>query len=187
MAPTTCRGLLLIGILAFAARSAAAADWPQNVDVDSFVGTERAIALEGVLANIGPNGSLVPGAAAGLVVASPSKVNPDCQWPTPRLNSIAPLTCSRRLLHMDQRLGPDAEDDRRRVPVRQHAAQAVDRGLHRRPGRPADGQEPVRLAAALGSRLGRTKVQRRRHQVQRQLGSSAEGRSGAEVDCHHHV
>jgi glucoamylase len=67
----------LSSILALAVGTAAA-DWPQNVDVDSFVGTERGIALEGVLANIGPNGSMVPGAAAGLVVASPSKVNPDC-------------------------------------------------------------------------------------------------------------
>ena len=79
MAPLTSRGLLS-SILAVAA-GVGAADWPQNVDVDSYVSTERDIALEGVLANIGPNGSLVPGAAAGFVVASPSKVNPDCTLP----------------------------------------------------------------------------------------------------------
>ena len=78
MAPMTSRGLFLSSLLALAA-GVNAADWPQNVDVDSFVTTERGIALEGVLANIGPNGSQVPGAHAGLVVASPSKVNPDCQ------------------------------------------------------------------------------------------------------------
>ncbi|KAB5572515.1 family 15 glycosyl hydrolase [Coniochaeta sp. 2T2.1] len=76
MAPLTSRGLLWNSLLALAA-GVGAADWPQDVDVDSFISTERGLALDGVLANIGPNGSLVPGTAAGLVVASPSKVNPD--------------------------------------------------------------------------------------------------------------
>lgn len=55
------------------------AQWPQDVDVGSFVATERAIALNGALQNIGPNGSLVQGAGAGFVVASPDKTNPDCE------------------------------------------------------------------------------------------------------------
>lgn len=53
--------------------------WPQNVDVDSFVSTERTIALEGALNNIGPDGSEAAGAGAGFVVASPSKANPNCK------------------------------------------------------------------------------------------------------------
>lgn len=48
-------------------------------DLTSFVTSEKAIALQGALNNIGPNGSMVPGAGAGFVVASPSKVNPDCK------------------------------------------------------------------------------------------------------------
>lgn len=48
-------------------------------DLDSFIQAERAIALQGALNNIGPNGSAVPGAGAGYVVASPSKANPNCQ------------------------------------------------------------------------------------------------------------
>lgn len=48
-------------------------------DLTSFVASERAIALQGALNNIGPDGSEVPGAGAGFVVASPSKVNPDCK------------------------------------------------------------------------------------------------------------
>ena len=48
-------------------------------DLDSFVTSERAIALDGVLANIGPDGSKAPGAAAGYVVASPSKTDPPCK------------------------------------------------------------------------------------------------------------
>lgn len=71
-------GLLLASLLSLAS-TANAVDWPQNVDVDSFIATERGIALSGALANIGPNGTQVPGAAAGLVIASPSTVNPDCK------------------------------------------------------------------------------------------------------------
>lgn len=48
-------------------------------DLDSFILKERTIALQGVLNNIGPNGSKVEGAGAGFVVASPSKADPNCQ------------------------------------------------------------------------------------------------------------
>ncbi|KAM7208589.1 Six-hairpin glycosidase-like protein [Naviculisporaceae sp. PSN 640] len=46
-------------------------------DVDSFITTERPYALRRVLCNIGPNGCAAAGAAPGVVVASPSKSNPD--------------------------------------------------------------------------------------------------------------
>ncbi|KAK3318307.1 Six-hairpin glycosidase-like protein [Apodospora peruviana] len=45
--------------------------------IDSFISTERDIALKGVLANIGPNGTKVAGAGPGIVIASPSKSNPN--------------------------------------------------------------------------------------------------------------
>lgn len=48
-------------------------------DIASFIAAEKPIALQGVLNNIGPNGKLVPSAASGLVIASPSKLNPDCK------------------------------------------------------------------------------------------------------------
>jgi len=48
-------------------------------DVDSFIRTEKPYALNRLLCNIGPNGCAVPGAAAGVVVAAPSKSNPDCK------------------------------------------------------------------------------------------------------------
>jgi glucoamylase len=51
----------------------------QARDLDSFITAERAIALQGALNNIGPDGSEVPGAGAGFVVASPSTSNPNCQ------------------------------------------------------------------------------------------------------------
>ncbi|KAL1969255.1 hypothetical protein VTN77DRAFT_9447 [Rasamsonia byssochlamydoides] len=45
--------------------------------LDSFLATETPIALQGVLNNIGANGADVAGASPGIVVASPSKSDPD--------------------------------------------------------------------------------------------------------------
>lgn len=47
--------------------------------VDSFVATESPIALSKLLCNIGASGCAASGAASGVVVASPSKSNPDCK------------------------------------------------------------------------------------------------------------
>lgn len=47
--------------------------------VDSFVATESPIALTKLLCNIGASGCAASGAASGVVVASPSKSNPDCK------------------------------------------------------------------------------------------------------------
>lgn len=46
--------------------------------LDDFISSERKIALQGAINNIGGSGSsLVPGADPGIVVASPSRDNPD--------------------------------------------------------------------------------------------------------------
>ncbi|KAL2195879.1 Six-hairpin glycosidase-like protein [Corynascus similis CBS 632.67] len=45
--------------------------------VDSYIETETPIAWEKLLCNIGPDGCAVSGAAAGAVIASPSKSDPD--------------------------------------------------------------------------------------------------------------
>lgn len=45
--------------------------------VDSFVETEKPIAISRLLCNLGPDGCYADGVAAGAVLASPSKVNPD--------------------------------------------------------------------------------------------------------------
>lgn len=47
--------------------------------LEDFITSESSIALQGVLNNVGSQGLSVDGAASGLVVASPSKANPDCQ------------------------------------------------------------------------------------------------------------
>lgn len=48
--------------------------------LDDFLASEGPIALQGVLNNIGSAGSKAAGAESGLVVASPSRSNPDCQY-----------------------------------------------------------------------------------------------------------
>lgn len=53
-------------------------------DVNEFVTKQSGISLKGVLANIGSDGSRVSGAASGVVVASPSKQDPDCESSRPR-------------------------------------------------------------------------------------------------------
>lgn len=47
-------------------------------DIEAFIEKQRPISLDGIVANIGPDGSGAQGAAAGIVVASPSKSDPDC-------------------------------------------------------------------------------------------------------------
>ena len=44
-----------------------------------FIASEIPIALQGILDNIGPDGKKVTGAGSGLVIASPSKVEPNCK------------------------------------------------------------------------------------------------------------
>ncbi|KAL8296726.1 hypothetical protein RB597_006037 [Gaeumannomyces tritici] len=46
-------------------------------DVDAFIAEQRPIAMSGLLRNIGPDGAYAPGVAPGVVVASPTTVNPD--------------------------------------------------------------------------------------------------------------
>jgi glucoamylase len=51
--------------------------WAQSSAADAYVASESPIAKAGLLANIGPSGSKSSGAKSGIVIASPSSVNPD--------------------------------------------------------------------------------------------------------------
>ncbi|KAF2835713.1 carbohydrate-binding module family 20 protein [Patellaria atrata CBS 101060] len=48
-----------------------------RADLEAFIDRQSDISIKGVLANIGPDGSKAPGVPAGVVVASPSRVDPD--------------------------------------------------------------------------------------------------------------
>src|SRR2546430_286439 len=54
-------------------------------DVDSFLDSEVPTALEKLLCNIGPDGCEASGLPSGVVIASPSRNDPDCEPPLPRL------------------------------------------------------------------------------------------------------
>ena len=60
----------------------------QTGTLDNFTATELPIALQGILNNIGPAGILVPGAAPGLVIASPTQNNPDCMYQYSIISSL---------------------------------------------------------------------------------------------------
>ncbi len=51
---------------------------PRQTSLDAWLTAQEPIALKGVLANIGSGGSKASGAADGIIVASPSKSDPDC-------------------------------------------------------------------------------------------------------------
>jgi glucoamylase len=52
----------------------------RQASIDSFVQTQAAVSINGVLANIGVDGSKAQGVPAGIVVASPSRSDPDCTY-----------------------------------------------------------------------------------------------------------
>lgn len=47
--------------------------------IDAFIKAQTTVSINGVLANIGGGGNKAPGVSAGIVVASPSRSNPDCK------------------------------------------------------------------------------------------------------------
>lgn len=49
-----------------------------KISLDSFIATESPTALSKLLCNIGSAGSCASGAAPGIVIASPTKTDPDC-------------------------------------------------------------------------------------------------------------
>ncbi|EAW11255.1 glycoside hydrolase family 15 protein [Aspergillus clavatus NRRL 1] len=70
--------LVLAGTLAGTAwASPAHFSFKRQSDIGDFIKSETTFAKQGLLNNIGADGTLVKGAAAGVVVASPSKQNPD--------------------------------------------------------------------------------------------------------------
>lgn len=62
----------------------------KRATLDDWIATETPIALQGVLNNLGPDGFKAPGAAAGILVASPSTSNPNCILPSFQLTLSNP-------------------------------------------------------------------------------------------------
>ncbi|KAF8798899.1 glycoside hydrolase family 15 protein [Phlegmacium glaucopus] len=72
----------------FSAAAFCAAVFAQSSTVDQYLATESPIAKAGLLANIGPSGSKSSGAAAGVVIASPSTTNPNYLFSWTRDSSL---------------------------------------------------------------------------------------------------
>lgn len=53
-----------------------------HTNLDEWLGAEADIALTGILNSIGDTGVWVQGASRGVVVASPSREEPDCTYAT---------------------------------------------------------------------------------------------------------
>lgn len=69
---------ILFALVAAAATTATNTITERQSSLSAFISKERAIALNGAVANIGGSGSeLVPGAFPGIVVAAPSTFNPN--------------------------------------------------------------------------------------------------------------
>lgn len=53
----------------------------RQTTIDAFIKAQTTVSVNGILANIGGGGSKAPGVSAGIVVASPSRTDPDCECP----------------------------------------------------------------------------------------------------------
>ena len=74
---------------------------PYTSSLRNFIASEGTVALQAVLNNTGFRGAMAPGVEAGLVIASPSKMNPDCQCLSLSYQqSLRHATVSSSLLHL---------------------------------------------------------------------------------------
>jgi glucoamylase len=70
--------LISLNAIAGAVASPSFPLYKRQSDINAFIEKETPIAKQGLLNNIGADGELVKGASSGIVVASPSKNDPDC-------------------------------------------------------------------------------------------------------------
>ncbi|KAL8627892.1 hypothetical protein Q9189_006421 [Teloschistes chrysophthalmus] len=78
--------------------------------LDTFIASERSRALQGVLDNIGAGGSKVPAAEPGLVVASPSKEDPNYFYTWTRDSALTLKVLIDMLIDGDTSLQPIVEE-----------------------------------------------------------------------------
>jgi glucoamylase len=100
---------LVISLAALAAGSPVLAG--RRSTLDDFIRSERRIALQGTINNIGGTGSLlVPGADPGIVVASPSRVNPDYFFTWTRDSALVLTMLVHEYINGDESIQPIIED-----------------------------------------------------------------------------
>ncbi|KAI3328976.1 carbohydrate-binding module family 20 protein [Xylariaceae sp. AK1471] len=87
-----------------------ASNLPRANRLDAFIEKQRAISLQGALNNIGPDGSQVPGAGAGVIVASPSTEDPNYFYTWTRDASLTMKVIVDEFLLGKKQLQPYIED-----------------------------------------------------------------------------
>ena len=80
MIPTILLRALPATLLLLRANASPVISLEKRGTIDGYVTSQADVSIKGVLANIGSDGSKAQGAAAGIVVASPSKSSPDCKY-----------------------------------------------------------------------------------------------------------
>lgn len=103
------KSIIKVAALLAAVASVNARDVKRQTDLEAFIERQSQVSIDGVLANIGADGSQANDVPPGVVVASPSRSDPDCMCPFPQ--SRYPLTCT-RLVHMDTRRCVDVQSAR---------------------------------------------------------------------------
>ncbi|KAL8820731.1 MAG: hypothetical protein Q9223_001119 [Gallowayella weberi] len=79
-------------------------------DLDNFITSERPIALQGVLDNVGGMGAKAVGADPGLVIASPSKLDPDYFYTWTRDSALTVKMLVDTFIAGDASLRPQIEE-----------------------------------------------------------------------------
>ncbi|GJN68086.1 glucoamylase precursor [Purpureocillium lilacinum] len=117
-------------------------------ELEDFIKKQNKVSIDGVLANIGPDGSKAKGASPGVVVASPSRSDPDYWYTWSRDAALTFKVLIERFIHGDKSLKSKIDD--------YVSAQAELQGLTNPSGGPDSGGlgEPkfnVNLTAFTGS------------------------------------
>ncbi|MCJ1313723.1 hypothetical protein MMC25_007403 [Agyrium rufum] len=105
----TCAAVLGT-VLAFAGEAIAGGAHLEKRDLNSFVRSEKAVALDGILANLGPDGALDHNASAGVVIASPSTVYPNYLYTWTRDSALTLKTLVDEFIGGNQALQSHIDD-----------------------------------------------------------------------------
>jgi hypothetical protein len=66
---------------------------PTSSDLDSWLANEATVAHTAILNLIGGDGEWVEGATPGVLIASPSRLDPDCMYQRLQVETIAGCSC----------------------------------------------------------------------------------------------
>lgn len=187
--PTLCAALGLAALIVQGGEARPETTVPHATgSLDDFLAAQSPIAFQGILNNIGPSGAYSEGVNPGVVIASPSKQDPDCM---PALeifqfcwqDSLSNM--AHRLLHLGARRCSHCPISGGGAGCRKCQSSVPHSGLHQLPGTTADGGKSIRLPLVRWSR--RAQVSCRRDRLYGLLGPTTAGRPASPRHCHDFV